>query len=106
VTACGHLQLAALSHLYRAVPATVRSSSSAFAISRAVRIPTGRLADRATSSLPRTGSDDEQNNHDDDGDDESDDGDRAGAHGVSEPVGINWRPYSVSPMFRRTLLAA
>jgi hypothetical protein len=63
-----------------------------------VRIPTGRLADRATSSLTRTGSDDEHNHHDDDDNDEGDDGDRAGAHGVSEPVGINWRPYSVSPI--------
>jgi hypothetical protein len=44
-------------------------------------------------------SDDEQNHHDDDGDDDGGDGDRAGAHGVSEPVGaIYWRPYSVSPM--------
>jgi hypothetical protein len=33
---------------------------------------------------------------DDDDDDESGDGDRAGVHGVSGPVGINWRPYSVS----------
>ena len=51
-----------------------------------MRIPIGRLADRATSSLPRTESDDEQNHHDDDGDDEGSDGDRAGGHGVSEPV--------------------
>jgi len=56
------------------------------------------LAARATSSLPRTGSDDEHNDHDDDGNDEGGDGDRAGVHGVSEPVGINWRPYSVSPI--------
>ncbi|MBA2792408.1 MAG: type I restriction-modification system subunit M N-terminal domain-containing protein [Thermoleophilaceae bacterium] len=58
----------------------------------------GSLAARATSSLPRTGSDDEQNDRDDDGNDEGGDGDRAGAHGVSESVGINWRPYSVSPI--------
>jgi hypothetical protein len=89
------------------MPATVRSRPSAWATSPAVRIPTGRLADRATSSLTRTGSDDEQNHHDDDDNDEGDDGDRAGAHGVSEPVGISWRPYSVSPIvFRRSLLAA
>lgn len=43
-----------------------------------------------TSSLPRTGSDDEQNHHDDDSNDEGEDGDRAGAHGASEPVRINW----------------
>jgi hypothetical protein len=59
------------------------------------RVPTGRFADRATSSLPRTGSEDEHDHDDDDDKDESGDGDRAGAHGVSEPVGINWRPYSI-----------
>jgi hypothetical protein len=59
------------------------------------RVPTGCLADRATSSLPRTGSEDEHDHDDDDDKDESGDGDRAGAHGVSEPVGINWRLYSV-----------
>jgi len=63
------------------------------------------LAARATSSLPRTGSDDEQNDRDDDGNDEGGDGDRAGAHGVSEPVGINWRPYSVSPIVSILLTA-
>ena len=44
----------------------------------------------------RTGSEDEQDHRDDDGKDESSDSDRAGVHGVSEPVGINLRPYSVS----------
>ena len=65
----------------------------------------GALAARATSSLPRTGSDDEQNDHDDDGNDEGGDGDRASAHGVSEPVGINWQPYSVSPIVSILLTA-
>jgi hypothetical protein len=59
------------------------------------RVPTGCFADRATSSLPRTGSEDKHDHDDDDDKDESGDGDRAGAHGVSEPVGINWRPYSI-----------
>jgi hypothetical protein len=63
-----------------------------------VRQRPAALAARATSSLPRTGSDDEHNDHDDDGNDKGGDGDRAGAHGVSEPVGVNWRPYSVSPI--------
>ena len=51
------------------------------------RVPTGRFADRATSSLPRTGSEDEHDHDDDDDKDESGDGDRAGAHGVSETGG-------------------
>ena len=76
---------------------TVRSTSSALGTFPAVGIPTGRLADRTTSSLPRTGSDDEQNHHDDDGDDE---GTRWRSCGWSRCLraGGDQRPYSVSPI--------
>jgi hypothetical protein len=49
------------------------------------------------------GSEDEHDHDDDDDKDESGDGDGAGVHGVSEPVGIIWRPYSVSRVSHQTV---
>jgi hypothetical protein len=92
--------------------ASSAAGDGALKAQRLGHLASGTHPDRSTRRpldflAPRTGSDDEQNHHDDDGNDEGGDGDRAGAHGVSEPVGISWRPYSVSPIvFRRSLLAA
>jgi hypothetical protein len=60
-----------------------------------MHIPTGDLADRATSSLPRTESQDGQSNHDEDGNDETAMAIVRALMGVSKPLGINRRPYSV-----------